>query len=162
MKSNPGVVLRRARAGDGVALACVLRPADRAELAASHPGREAGALLEEFIACSCESVCLLYQGQPVALAGIYAPVLLGPSACVWLLSGRGIERCPVSFLRVAKKQLAVWNNRYPVLSNEVDARYETAVRFITHLGGQFSGKKSLRCHISFLHFTFRRFPWEEL
>lgn len=145
-----------------MALAQVLRPEDRRELAASHPQGGRGLVLESFIACSQQCVCLQCKDEVAALAGIYAPVALGMQACIWLLTGRAISRCKFSFVRLAKSQLQPWLELYPVLGNEVDARYVAAQRFIKFLGGRLEGAVSMHGKIAFLHFTFRRNIWEEL
>lgn len=152
---------RAAREGDGCALAQVLRPEDRQELLASHPREPIAQLLESFIAYSQSSVCLLRGKEVVALSGIYAPVALGLQARVWLLTGRKIGLNKFSFFRLAKQQLARWLVQYPVLSNEVDARYPAALRLLTHLGAYFDGSVSIYSQIIFLHFLFRRNIWEE-
>ncbi len=157
-----GMSFRAAQAGDGRALASVLRPEDRQELLASHPREHVAQLLESFIAYSQSSVCLLRGKEVVALAGIYAPVALGLQARVWLLTGRKIGLSKFSFFRLAKQQLARWLARYPVLSNEVDVRYPAALHLLTHLNACFDGKVSVYSQINFLHFLFRRNIWEEL
>ena len=156
------VFIRPAHLGDVKALARTLRLADRKELAASHPGIAVEKCLAHFCEVSLQCVCLGTDCERLALAGIYTPIALGSYACVWLLTGEGIERYKWSFVRLAKKQLARWLGMYPILGNEVDARYQAAQRFIKHLGGNIHHPVVWKGKIPFLYFTFRRNPWEEL
>ncbi|MCQ2410623.1 MAG: hypothetical protein MJ053_03810 [Elusimicrobiaceae bacterium] len=159
---QPDLVFRAAQAADGRSLARVLRKNDRRELACSHAGQEIADCLERFICESYQSVCLIYRGEVAALAGICVQTMLSPSACVWLLTGRNIERCPFSFVRLAKRQLRRWLDLYPVLENEFDSRYCAAGKLIVRLGGEITGRKTQHHGICFLHFVFRRSKWEEL
>lgn len=155
------IFLRSARPGDGRLLAPFLREADRAELAASHPGREAGELLEEFIRRSSECFLVLYGTEPAALFGVSAPCLLSDRACVWLLSARAVPKMRVSFVRLARRAVKRFLSAYAELYNFTDARYRTAVRFIKRLGGRFDGTSKTCGNVRFLYFTFRRNSWEE-
>ena len=159
--NSPAVILRPACLADAQPVAAALRLADREELAASHPGKKPEVLIREFIRASRYSVCLCWRGEPVAVAGLYVPVWLGNKACIWLLTGQHIERCKVSFVRAAKRQLSRWLTVYSVLENEVDFRYRAARRLVRHLGGQLGHSVTQYNGISFLHFTFRRNTWEE-
>lgn len=155
------ILLRPAQVGDGHSLAPFLRPLDRAELAASHPGKEAAALLEDFIARSRECFFILHGGEPAALFGVSAPGWFSPRACVWLLTGRQVERMPVSFVRMGRAAVKYFLTQYPELYNFTDERYPAALRFIKYLGGQFDGSFKTCGNVRFLYFTFRRNIWEE-
>ncbi len=155
-KTESTVHFRPACPADAVALARCLREADRQELAASHRGQNPAACLEHFIRISVCCICGIYREEIIALAGIYAPSFLGAGACVWLLTGRSIVRVPISFVRYAKHQLAIWLNLYPQLENSVDARYHAARKLIACLGGIFTARRSVYDGKLFLHFIFRR------
>lgn len=156
------IVLRRARPGDGFKLAPFLRPADRAELASSFPGRTFGELLEDFIRRSRECFYLSRAGKAAALFGVYAPCLVSRRACVWLLTGAEVEKMPVSFVRLARGSVSYFLERYTELYNFTDGRYGAALRFIKRLGGRFDGSFKTCGNVRFLYFTFRRNLWEEL
>lgn len=155
------ILVRPARAGDGKQLAPLLRAEDRRELAASHWGRSAAELLESFIRSSCASFCLSYDKEPAALFGVSSPCWLSRRACVWLVTGRGILKMRVSFMRLARRITADFLSVYPELYNFTDERYVSAVRFIRRLGGQFDGSSVMYGNVRFLYFTFRRNRWEE-
>ncbi len=155
------VLVRPAHEGDGIKLAAVLREADCAELAATHPGQEAGECLEKFIAVSAVSVAAFYDKKPMLLAGIYHPYLLAPYALVWLMTGEIASQKPVAFVKLARFFLREWQAYYGELFNYVDARYIAAQNLISRLGGSiendgtyFNGQLFLKC-------TFRRNLWEE-
>lgn len=150
------IYLRTATAEDAKLLAAVLRPKDQAELSASFPGLLPKELIGRFINISSGSVALFYRGDVVALGGIYPFSWVGSRACVWLLTGPKIEKIPVTFIKLAKRLLTGWLMRYPVLTNQVDARYQAACRLITHLGGSWTGRARLYSNIEFLEFIFRR------
>lgn len=155
------VWLRPARAGDGRQLAPFLRERDGAELAASHPGRETGELLESFIRLSGACFFLLYKGEPSALFGVSASGWFAPRACVWLLTGRAAQRIPVSLVRIGRAAVKYFLTRYPELYNFTDERYPAARQFVKRLGGRFDGSFKTYGDVRFLYFTFRRNLWEE-
>lgn len=155
------IVLRHARPGDGLTLAPHLRPADRAELSASFPGRAFGALLEDFIRRSRACFFVSRAGVPAALFGVYAPCLLSRRACIWLLTGEEVRKMPVSFVRLARGAVSRLLEHYAELYNFTDGRYEAALRFIKRLGGAFDGSFKTCGNVRFLYFTFRRNSWEE-
>ena len=138
------ILLRRARREDCLRLAAVLRPEDRAELAASHPAQEPQELLVH------------YEGEPAALFGVAPDVWMGRRACVWLLTGRRVRRIAKTFVRVARALLAGALRRYEGLYNFADGRYAAALRFIRRLGGTFDGTVCQTGCAPFLRFTFRR------
>jgi len=154
------LLLRSARRGDGYRLAPFLRQADRAELAVSHQGRDVAALLEAFIASSVQSVFMTVRGEPAVLAGVCPQIHLGVSGCVWMLTGRAVERVPLSFTRLARRQLEEWLQYYPFLYNYIDGRYLQALSFAQRAGGK-TGKEIYIHGVKFVEVIFRRNSWEE-
>lgn len=155
------ISVRPARAGDGQNLAPFLRAEDLRELAASHSGRAPAELLEDFIHSSRLCFFLSYGKEPAALFGVSAPCWLARRACVWLVTGRGILKMRVSFMRLARRVITDFLSVYPELYNFTDERYLSAVRFIRRLGGRFDGSSVTCGNVRFLYFTFRRNKWEE-
>ena len=155
------ILVRPARAGDGKQLAPLLRAEDLRELAASHSGRAPAELLEDFIHSSRLCFFLSHGKEPAALFGVSTPCWLARRACVWLVTGRGILKMRVSFMRLARRITADFLSVYPELYNFTDERYLSAVRFIRRLGGQFDGSFVTYGNVRFLYFTFRRNRWEE-
>ena len=132
-----------------------LRAADRAELAASHPG-EPEQRLREFAARSLECRALVYKGRAVAIFGLVPDGLLGPRACAWLLTAEGVEQIPKTFFKLYRLVLDEWLARYPQLYNWVDARYAAALAYVRRLGGAFDGTARILNGRKFLLFYIRR------
>ena len=156
MFDNKDIFLRPARPADCMALAQTLRPADRAELTASHPGQEPAALLLGFLQSSIHCFALLYQGRPAAIFGLAPDAWLGNRACVWLLTGQLIESIPKTFVRIARRFVAAALTQYAELYNFADGRYAAALRFVRRLGGTFDGTFCQTESARFLRFTIRR------
>lgn len=150
------LLLRRAYGKDCPRLAARLRPEDWAELAAAFPGQTAESLLQGFLAQSTSAFVLEYAAEPIAMFGLAPDTLLGRRACVWLLTGRGVERVAKTFLWLARRWLSTALTQYEELYNFADERYGAALRFIRRLGGKFDGRYCRRGCVKFLHFTFRR------
>lgn len=150
------VVLRRSVRQDCARLAASLRPKDRAELAASHPGRSAAELIEAFFDRSSRCFTLLLEEEPAAIFGVSPDTWLGRRARVWLLTGEAVEKIPKEFVRTARGLLALTLAEYPELYNFADGRYAAALRFIRRLGGRVDGSFYDTPSARFLHFTFRR------
>lgn len=156
MKQNPAILLRPAQPADCTRLARVLRPADRAELAASHPGQAPAELLEQFVRRSAYAYVLTYHQCPAALFGLAPDGWLGNCACVWLLTGYPVAQIPKTFFRTARRFVAAALLEYAQLYNFADERYAAALRFIRRLGGTFDGAFYQTPAARFLRFTFRR------
>ena len=155
------IILRRARAGDGIRLALKLRRADRLELASSFPEKTPQELLEDFIAKSVFAVFAYEKEEPVFLGGLYPTVLLGKTACVWLLTGQSVEKRKIAFVKMIRLLLGWLWALYPELYNFIDERYLPSLRLISRLGGVFNGESLSFRDTRFLYFTFRRKQWEE-
>lgn len=127
-----------------------LTPADREELAYSHPGQPVEKLLAQFRRLSARKFVFSYRGATCAMGGVT------PQGCVWMLTAPGLHSCPKTFVKAARRWLNVQLRRYPVLFNWVDAHHHTARRFITYLGGVFTGEYQILSGRKFLFFIFRR------
>ena len=127
-----------------------LAPADKEELSYSHPGQPVEKLLAQFRCLSSRSFVFSYRGAIGAMGGVT------PQGCVWMLTAPCLRACPKTFVKAARKWLGVQLRRYPVLFNWVDEHHHTARRFITYLGGVFTGEYQVLSGRKFLFFTFRR------
>lgn len=132
-----------------------LRPADRAELAASHPGNPE-VRLREFAARSEACFALVYKGRTAAVFGLAPDSVLGRRACVWLLTTKEVEKIPKTFFKLSGRVLSAWLARYPVLYNRVDANYASALEYVRRLGGTFDGRAYWFNGRKFLLFYIRR------
>ena len=153
--------IRPAVQGDGVKMAKQLRAKDRAELAATHPGKDAGECLEKFRQVSDVCLFVSYQNKPLLLAGIYRDSALISPAIVWLLTGKEVEKHPVCFVKMVRFFLSQWLAYYGALFNYVDARYTAACKLVKKLGAQLENDGTYYAGNLFLKCIFRRNLWGE-
>lgn len=117
-----------------------LRQQDRAELWAAYR-LDILQGLELCRARSALAVAFLYKGRVAAVAGVEAASLLGRRGCVWSWTGKTVEECPKSFLRVSLRVLELFKRHYDVLFAACDERYQKAQNYLKHLGAQETGEK---------------------
>jgi hypothetical protein len=117
-----------------VALAETMRPEDAAEVRASGGYSPVRALWESLV-LSTEAYALLFDHQVAAIWGV---VQTQPrrEGVAWMMSGRVVLAHRREFLRLSKVVLRDLLQRYPVLWNFIDARYEAALRWAQWLGGE--------------------------
>jgi hypothetical protein len=76
----------------------------------------------------------LLDGEPIAMWGIGGS-LFASSGKPWLITGTGVEKIsPIKFARLYKKQVEDMRAYFDVLTNQVDAEYEGAVRMLKIAG----------------------------
>lgn len=129
--------IRPAEEADAVALAPAMRRADAAEVLASGGFQPLEALLSALRwtrARGGESWVALIDGRPAALFGVARPAMLSSRAVPWLLTGELIDRHPAVLWRGSKAVVADWLERYGHLEQQIDARYEQALRWAARLG----------------------------
>ena len=73
-------------------------------------------------------------GQPFCMLGVSASSPLCRHGIPWLLGGPQIQDNVPGFLRLSKAAFAKILQRYPSLSNHVDARNLNAIRWLKWLG----------------------------
>ena len=115
-----------------------LRPADRAEIAASTGALNPALVVSEAVRLSVPSITLLAPtGEPVGLAGV-VPADAGNSlGIIWMVGTVGIETYRRPFLRHSRV-LSEWlNSKYDVLANVVDARNTVHIRWLEWCGFTF-------------------------
>ena len=132
LTSMPDLLLRRAAIADVYALALHLRPGDRAEIAAI--GKEPRRVLRQSFRSSLYAPrCAMVDGEVAAMWGIGGDILSDIGA-PWLMTGTVCDRVPVTFLRVAKAELAAMLAVKRRLENFVAADYSKAIRLLEVLG----------------------------
>lgn len=125
------------------ALVWDLRADDRRELEAFNIDPVTG--LRQCIAGSVQAFTALDDGWPVACWGVMAPSMIGaPVAYPWLLTGLGVERHKVRFLRENRRWLAYVLTQFPRLEVLVDARYTRALTWLRRLGFTITGSGPFR------------------
>ena len=155
-KMKYGLVIRPACAADARRLAAVLRPEDQLELAATHAGIAPDVCLERFIEISDVSLFVSYRNQPLAIAGVYRDTSLPAPALVWMLTGRGVAKFPLRFVKIVRFFLQQWQAYYGTLFNYIDARYTSAWKLARRLGGVLENDQTYYSGQLFLKCTFRR------
>ena len=124
--------VRLAAIGDVYALAARLRPGDRAEIEAVR--REPRRVLRaSFRASLTPPKVAVVDGEIAAMWGLGGD-LLSDHGAPWLMTGTVCDRVPVTFMKVARAELALMLAVKPRLENYVDATYAKAVRLLEALG----------------------------
>lgn len=126
-----------AEIGHVYALAKVLRPRDAAEIAGSgHSAKRS--LYRGFrnsILCKTAFVGADIAAMWGLCVGLHPGVSpLGDLGVPWLLTSSAVERVPVSFLKVAKQELALMRANRRHLASYVAADYVQAVKLLRILG----------------------------
>jgi hypothetical protein len=128
------MTVRPARPEDVASLAPRLRDADRREIQA-FSGREPVEELRRGLSLSDPACALVDEADvPLALFGA-APARDRPGVgFVWLLAAPEAVRRRVAFLRLSREWVARLQERYPVLTNCVDARNTVHLRWLAWCG----------------------------
>lgn len=114
-------------------LAGNVRPADAAEVMASHGFSSKDALLVS-MSVSLISKTLLVDGKVAAVFGL-APLEADPRVGQpWLLTSEIITRMPGEFFRLSRLVISEFLAVFPILKQQVDARYGAALRWLERLG----------------------------
>ncbi len=131
------VEFRPPEQGDALAVARVLREADRAELRAAglEGPREWRAAIEEGIEHSAMCWTAVVDGVPAAVLGCRPLPDVGPDvAAPWFLGTDAVWKSRRAFVAAAPSYIALMLERYPRLLNHVHADNTQAVRVLNALG----------------------------
>jgi hypothetical protein len=146
--SYNGVWVRQVMPGDAKAMLANLRWKDVAECRALgiSPGRAVRLSLSESIyAKSAWS-----DGKIVAMWGVGGP-LLSDAGCAWMVAGNGVEKIPLTFIKICTKEISKMHQYKTTLSNYVHADYTEAVRFFKILGFSVEEAKPVGKHGNMFH-----------
>lgn len=148
-----GVWIRQTVPGDFKALLANIRRKDIEECKAFgiSPGRG----LRNSINNSLYTKSVWLNENIIAMIGLCGPVI-SEAGVPWMLTGNGIEKVPLTFVRVAKKEIAEMLTYKSVLSNYVSADYPEAVRFFEILGFFVSRPKQVGKHGAMFHQIIKR------
>jgi hypothetical protein len=115
-----------------------LRPEDREEVLASH-GSTREALQVGFDESEeCWTITVKDTGE---IAGIYGLARYDDDVAVpWLLTTPAIKKVWLPFLRGSRKWVEEANQKYPLLTNAVDADYTVAINWLRFVGFTFIKK----------------------
>lgn len=155
----PRIVVRPATISDVYALARCLRPHDRAEATALglDPRR---ALRFCFRQSLYPPQVAIVDGEVAAMYGL-AGDILSDIGQPWLLTGTAIERIPVTFCKIARRQLEWMIAIKPQLTNHVLSNYPEAIALLQRLGFRLDEPRPLRRGgAPFRRFHITRDQWE--
>jgi len=126
--------VREPAGSDLVALAALMRDEDHEE--AIRAGFNSGIhALSESIKMSDLSYVAIIDDEPVAVWGLVLGPMMSLTGSAWLLTGTGIERNKLTFLKTARRVIAEFSRRCPAgLFAFIDADYCKAVRWAEWLG----------------------------
>lgn len=129
------VELRTATAEDAATLAPLMREADALEVWRSGRFSPERALADSIALSDGRCSVAYFNDQPVAVFGIvHAHELVAPVAVPWLLTLRGVEKYPKTFLTVGREIVGLMQTEAAILMQTVDAEYTSAIRFLRALG----------------------------
>lgn len=119
---------------DALALAPVLREADRQEIEASTRTPLESALADA-VNVSLGLCWSVYAGDEILLLMGTAPItMLGGSGSPWLLGSERSERFGKSLHKIAREKIAESREIYPELVNFIDARNARSIAWLARLG----------------------------
>lgn len=110
-----------------------MRPADMAELLATHDCDPHHALLHA-ISISPHRWAMDVNGELGFIGGFVPVSLLGGIGSPWLLGTTLLNRYPGALTKVAMHYRDIGLGLYPVLTNYVDARNTKSIRWLRRLG----------------------------
>lgn len=156
MSQSAGEV-RPAEIGDIPLIAHNMRQVDRDEVRASHGVSPLAALSNSFRA-SDEVLTGTVDGVPVCMFGVSPRTLTVGGGIPWMLATPEIETVSIKLLRTSKRWVDAKLSEYGVLTNYVDARNETSIRWLQWLGFSFSPAAPYGvAGLPFHKFTMRRY-----
>jgi hypothetical protein len=118
-------------------LAANLRPADEAEILGAGHSIKKSLWRGYRNSILCKSAII--DGEVAAMWGLCLNMrpgvsLLSDLGVPWLLTTAAVERLPLSFVKVAKVELAAMKALRPRLENHVAASYAQAIKFLRLIG----------------------------
>ena len=138
-------------------VARLMRPADRDEAWACTLTTPAEAIYAS-LAASQLTWSGMVENIPIFISGVAASPV-GNHGVPWMLGTPEIEDHAVSFLRISRPLLDQMLGRFPCLSNRVDARNRTSIRWLQWLGFHIHPAKPYGpFNLPFHPFVMRRHP----
>lgn len=93
-----------------------------------------GALVRSITLSGGECWTILMDGDVAAIGGVASFGLLQRAGVPWVLTGKIVDRKRKTFFKVTTQAVEVIRKRYAYLTNVVDSRYTTAIRWLERLG----------------------------
>ena len=115
-----------------------LRPEDAQEVQASHGSTEEALQMGFDDSDECWTIIVTDTDE---IAGMYGVGRYDDTVGVpWLLTAPAIEKIWLPFLRGSRKWVEEINEKYPLLTNAVDAEYTVAINWLRFVGFTFIKK----------------------
>ena len=133
-------IIRPATGDDVLHVSGAMRQADQDELEAggSSPVR---ALIDGLM-YSAEPIAGCYEDdRPVAMAGVVPDPNDLMAGHIWMLGTDEMATRPVEFCRASTPVILRWNEKFPVLTNQVDERNTLHIRWLKWLGFVFLSRE---------------------
>lgn len=129
------ITRRPPRPEDVPELAANMRPADRAEVTALHPGEDLETVLRAALAVKGWRLAVDIDGRLALLGGIAeVPGQGGRVGCCWMLGTRHAERFPGVVTRIGMQYRDLALEMYPAFVNFVHADNTVSIRWLRRLG----------------------------
>jgi hypothetical protein len=143
-----GVWVRRVMPGDGDALLANMRRKDIEECKAlgMSPGRAMRVSIKESIYAKGAWL----DGKIVAMWGVGGS-LLSDHGCAWMVTGNGVEKIPLTFVKISMREVDKMHLYKTVLSNYVWADYPEAVKFFKVIGFTVQDARPVGKHGNLFH-----------
>jgi hypothetical protein len=148
-------IVRQSRESDIPEVAANMRHDDTIEVIAQSYAspREA---LEKSYEYSTVRFTLEKDGKAIAMFGLCPDTILGDKAGIWLLGTSEIATVKKSFCRFSLKVIKYFLSQYPILTAQVDSRYEKAHRWLKWMGATKGKPYKLIGGVEFNDFSFMR------
>jgi hypothetical protein len=130
--------VREPTPSDVLTLGALMRDADHEETVRAGFDSGIDALIES-IKMSDLIYIAVVDDEPVAMWGLVLGPMMSLTGAAWLLTGTGIERYKMTFLKTARRVIAGFSERCPNgLFAFIDAEYDKAIRWAEWLGFEVS------------------------
>jgi len=126
--------IRVARYDDAAVIAPLLREADKREIAANSGLAPEVALKESYATSSEIRLACHSDGTPIAIFGIGPNPLQETMGIPWMVGTDELAKHSLPLVRDARKWVERQLSTYPILSNFVDSRNTTHLRWLRHIG----------------------------
>lgn len=128
-----GVIVRDAEVSDVFKLAKNMRRQERDEIwAEAHLGPEE-ALFTSYRR-SAFAYSVFFGDELIAMFGVVPESLVSDRGIVWMLTGDGVQKIWIRFLRASRHFVEFLRTKYPMLYNFVDVRHERAIAWLRWIG----------------------------
>ena len=142
---------------DIIELADTLRQTDRDELAVvcAYSAREA--VLKSVLATDPDFLFAAHaDGKLLCIGGASSPSLLSPVGVPWLLATDEMNKYTQRLTKDAKRGLRMMLEKWPILTNVIDARNKTTIRWLKSIGFEFKDTFAVRDNCPVIRFEMRK------